>query len=195
MLSDGELAIRATLHPEKRRIEWTAARVAAKQLALEQQLAGDPRACMVEKIDGRPALIIDGIVSRRHVSISHSAAAGAAAIHGEPVGIDFQNIRNIDPRAAKFFLGDADSDALDDLAAGHPLLHLWCAKEAAWKASSAEGSTLKSVSLQIVRSEAGGGLFDYSAAERRGSVETFVIEHRYILAVAIEKKSRGGWAF
>lgn len=195
MFSDDELAIRAHLHPEKRCLEWTAARAAAKQLAIEQHLTATPASCAVMKIDGRPRLVIDGTMSGRNVSISHSAAAGAAAIHVDPIGVDLQDIRDIDPRAAKFFIGEAEGDVVSDVAALNPLLHLWCAKEAAWKASSPEGSTLKSVRLQIVRSEAGGGLFDYETGERRGTVETFVIERRYILAVAVEKKSRGGRAF
>jgi hypothetical protein len=187
-LSGDETRARSALHPEKRKVEWTAARVAAKLLATEQRLIVDPLACSVLKIDARPRLIIDGRPIDRFVSISHSAGIGAAAIHISTIGIDFQDMRDIDPRAAKFFLGASDRDMLDDVASRNPLLHLWCAKEAAWKSSSPEESTLKSVSLQLIRSESGGALFDYSVQDQRGTVETYIIEQRFILAVALGKR-------
>lgn len=190
MLSEQELAQREELRPEKRRVEWTAARVAAKLLAIERQLTDQGHRCTVEKAGGRPRLVIDGTISDRSISISHSAAIGAAAIHTEPVGVDIQDIRDVDPRAAKFFLGDSENDTVSDVVARNPLLHVWCAKEAAWKASAEEGSTLKSVTLRIIRSEAGGGMFDYSVGERHGTVETYVLEQRLVLAVAVEKKQR-----
>lgn len=189
-LSGDETRSLAALHPEKRKVEWASARVAAKLLATEQRLIVDPLACSVLKIGARPRLIIDGRPIDRFVSISHSAGIGAAAIHTSTIGVDFQDIRDIDPRAAKFFLGASDGDILDDVASHNPLLHLWCAKEAAWKASSPEESTLKNVSLELIRSESGGALFDYSSQERRGTVETFIIERRFILAVALEKRRR-----
>ncbi|MGZ7033105.1 MAG: 4'-phosphopantetheinyl transferase family protein [Thermoanaerobaculia bacterium] len=140
---------------ERRRDEWMAARVAAKQLALQLGLCAEPRDCAV----ARPQLLLRGR-SPLFVSVSHSEQFAGAAIDREPVGIDVQAIREISERAAKFFLTGAEVKTMEGCAIANRLLHFWCAKEAAWKRRGGEPATLKQIPLTLLAESADGLRFD-----------------------------------
>lgn len=139
----GELAIVDAFPREKRREEWMLSRIAEKEL---------------RRRGARGA----------HVSYSHRAAYGAAAIGEEPVGIDVEVVREIRPDSARFFLTDAEAADAQRCAIDRALLHFWCAKEAAWKQRGGVLPTLKRVPLRLLREGQRGLVFDV--------VETFAVD-------------------
>lgn len=153
--TENELREAEGFHRERRRDEWMAARVAAKQLALQLGLCAEPRDCVV----ARPQLLLHGR-SPLFVSVSHSERFAGAAIDREPVGIDVQAIRDLSERAAKFFLTGAEVKAMHGCAIANRLLHFWCAKEAAWKRRGGEPPTLKQIPLTLLAESADGLRFD-----------------------------------
>jgi len=98
---------------------------------------------------GRAALkvLLDGADTatvafpHRALSLTHAAGLAVAARadgHQAGLGVDFEGERSIDPRAARFYLRDAEQA---DLADGD-LLRLWTVKEALFKATPAnDGAT------------------------------------------------------
>jgi phosphopantetheinyl transferase len=161
--SEDELREAEGLRRERRRDEWMAARIAAKQLALQLGLCAEPRDCVVV----RPTLLIRG-QALRFVSVSHSERFAAAAIDREPVGIDVQAIRDVSEGTAKFFLTTAEVKAMHRCAIANRLLHFWCAKEAAWKRQGGDPATLKQIPLALLTESAKGLRFD--------SVETLALD-------------------
>jgi phosphopantetheinyl transferase len=165
--TEDELREAEAFSRERRRDEWMAARMAAKQLALRRGLCAEPQDCWI----ARPQLLIRG-GSPRFVSVSHSDSFAAAAIDDEPVGIDVQAIRDLSERAARFFLTGAEMSAMRRCAISHRLLHFWCAKEAAWKQRGGEPATLKEIPLALLAESANGLRFD--------SVETLALEEAIV---------------
>ena len=164
-----ELAVANAFRLEKRRSEWLASRIAAKQLAIAHGLAGDPRAVRVE----RPSLIVEGADAGWSVSLSHSMPWAAAAIAREPVGIDIQMAREIREQVTHLFLTPEEEEVLRSCSMPRALLHFWCAKEAAFKRQN-DVTTLKQTPIRL-RGESARGL-------RFEGVETIAIEE---LVVAI----------
>lgn len=154
--TEKELATAATFRLASRRDEWLLVRVAAKQLAMQLGVANDPRAIVVE----RPTLILDGVRSEWHVSLSHSTPYAAAAIDRHPIGIDIEHLRDLDERAAHLFLTSEEIEQLQRCTLAHRILHFWSAKEAAWKQRSDEFVTLRQVPLQLIEEREDGLLFD-----------------------------------
>lgn len=75
----------------------------------------------------------------REFSLSHSDgwAVAAGITNAGGVGVDLEFARRMDPRAARFFLTDAEEAlvaALDEAAREATMLRLWTAKEALFKA-------------------------------------------------------------
>ena len=165
-----ELREAEAFHRERRRDEWMAARVAAKQLAILRGLCAEPQSCSV----ARPHLLIRG-QAPRFVSVSHSDRFAAAAIDDQPVGIDVQAVREIPERASKFFLTTAEVKAMRTCTIPNRLLHFWCAKEAEWKRRGGQPSTLKQVPLALTGESANGLRFE--------SVETIALEEDAIAAL------------
>lgn len=139
----------------RRREEWLSTRVAAKELALQRGLCSSPRQCSVE----RPLLVIDAMPAA-YVALSHSRRFAAAAVDDHPVGIDVEALREIDEATARFFLTDAEQEALRRSKVRHRLLHFWSAKEAAWKRLNGAVATLKQVPLTFIGESEGGLMFD-----------------------------------
>jgi phosphopantetheinyl transferase len=160
--SEEELREAEQLRREKRRDEWMAARVAAKQLALNRGMCENAYNCWI----ARPYLIVRGLKSH-YVSISHSERFAAAAIDEHPVGVDVQAIRDIDERTTKFFLTHEETKAMRSCAIADRLLHFWCAKEAEWKRRGGDPLTLKKVPLAFEAEQQHGLRFD--------SVETIAL--------------------
>ena len=117
---------------EKRRREWMLSRIAEKQLRR------------------------DGAVGN-HVSFSHSADYGAAAVGNRPIGIDVEALRDLHEHAAHFFLTDDEARVMERCSLPHRLLHFWCAKEALWKQLGGAVPTLKRIPLRL-RNENSTGL-------------------------------------
>ena len=161
-----ELATANAFKLEKRRNEWLLARFAAKKLAMELGIAGDPRACSV----ARPMLLVDGQPVDWFVSISHSAPYAAAAIDRAPIGIDVQVPRNLSESAAHLFLSDDETAAMQSCTLAERLLHFWCAKEAAWKQRSDEFVTLRQVPLELREQRTYGLRFDVVETVAMGEV-------------------------
>ena len=151
-----ELATANAFKLASRRDEWLMVRIAAKQLAMQLGIANDPRAIAIE----RPFLIIDGVQSEWHVSLSHSTPYAAAAIDRRPIGIDIEHLRELDERAAHLFLAPHEIEQLQRCTRAHRILHFWSAKEAAWKQRSSEFVTLRQLPLQLVEERQDGLLFD-----------------------------------
>jgi len=154
--TDAELAIADAFKLESRRREWLLSRMAAKQLAIQLGLAGDPRAITIE----RPFLLIDGALTDWRVSLSHSAPYAGAAISRTLLGVDVQVVRELDERSAHLFLSPEETDQLHRCTLPHRILHYWCAKEAAWKQRSEEFVTLRQVPLTLAAERADGLLFE-----------------------------------
>lgn len=120
-----ELSTVGAFPRERRQMEWMLSRIAEKELRRRGSHG-------------------------EHVSFSHSAAYGAAAIDVRPVGIDVQTIREIAEGAARHFLNEGEIDVMRRSGVPHRLLHFWCAKEAAWKQRKGAVPTLKGVRIRLV---------------------------------------------
>jgi phosphopantetheinyl transferase len=180
--SQGELDAMRSFKTSKRREEWGLSRVAAKLLALDLQVASNPRDCQVPPAESRPGLLLCGEKSALHVSISHTTGRGAAAIDSAPIGIDLEKTRKIDDKALKFFLTPEEVEMMATLRVPYAALHLWCCKEAAWKLQTGV-QTLKKV--RLVKPEQHGEtlLFRFTGTPS-GVVESFPLEKKFIAAVA-----------
>lgn len=172
-----EQAAASALKSDKRRREWIASRIAARHLAAKLA-AIEPRELVIDSL-ARPPHARHGEDSF-FVSFSHSGGAGAAALDRSRVGVDLEQIRPIDDRLRKFFLHDDESHAAAAIDVEHLLIHLWAAKEAAFKHVSSL-ALLKEIRFTTIaqRGEesiearfAGGGMSGVVTTQRAG---TFVL--------------------
>jgi phosphopantetheinyl transferase (holo-ACP synthase) len=146
-----ELAMVNSFARPKRRMEWMLSRIAEKEL---------------RRRGGRG----------NHVSFSHSAGYGAAAVDERPVGIDVETLREIAEAAAHLFLTDAEVGIMRRCSIAHRLLHFWSAKEAVWKQRAGAVATLKRVPIIFLEEGEYGLRFD--------GVETWAVDD-VILALTI----------
>lgn len=166
---------------ERRRSEWKAARVAAKLLAVRAGLTMHPQTLELASDSGRPHF-----PGREEifVSLSHSHGAGAAAVSDSPIGIDVEAVRPIDQRTTRFYLQPDEEEMASVLHVEDVLIHLWSAKEAAWKSSpTAQGTTLKQTTFTELAKTSSGLRASYESGSTRGTVESFRVG-THILAVA-----------
>lgn len=150
----------------KRREEWLLSRIAAKRLAVQLGLCEDARECTLE----RPHLLLDGLRSDWHVSVSHSAPYAGAAIARQPIGIDVQVVRTIAEWSTHLFLSPGEVAQMRTCALPDRVLHFWCAKEAAWKQRSDAFATMKQLPLQLDEERESGLLFDTVETLRIGEI-------------------------
>jgi phosphopantetheinyl transferase len=153
--TDEELAVANAFKLAKRRDEWLLSRAAAKQLALDEGLAGDARSITI----ARPQLLVDGSPTGWYVSLSHSHPYAGAAIDRQPLGFDVQVVREIAESSAHFFLTDAEANQMRRCTIANRVLHFWCAKEAAFKRDEAT-ATMKQTPIHIIEQRPDGLLFD-----------------------------------
>lgn len=166
MFTPAELLETERFRLERRRAEWLLSRAAAKQLALDLGLARDVRSCRVEQ----RMLVVDGAQTPWRVSLSHSwPYAGVVLSLGE-AGIDVQLVRPFAREAAHLFLTDGETAMMQECAIDDPLLHFWCAKEAAWKRWSPRYATLRQVPLRLVEETTTSLRFDDAETLRIGDV-------------------------
>lgn len=156
VFTPAELARAAELTLQKRRDEWLLSRAAAKTLAVQLGLADDERSVTID----RPRLLVDGRDTGWQVSLSHSPPYAAAAIARDPIGIDVQVIRDLDPRAAHLFLTSEEERTMQRCTSAHRMLHFWCAKEAAFKQRSDEFTTMRQLHIELREEREAGLLFD-----------------------------------
>lgn len=183
MLTPEEIAALAELRTDARRRERAASRIAAKLLAREHGVVDRYDRVGFDKDDARPVVTVDGSASAVRISFSHAAGIGAAALYDLPVGIDLERERAIDPRATKFFLRDAELESSRRCAVANPLLHWWCAKEAAFKLGG-DAPTLLRVPLEL-EEETPGGLVLRGADGSR--VETVSLIGGLVAALALAR--------
>lgn len=145
--SETELLARAELTPDEairyaalpqaavqRRKEWLAARVLVRERAVE---LGQPSGRILYEPSGRPYWDGGDGISRRPISISHTA--GWAALMVAPVGlnrcgIDIEHTARDASRATRRIASAAELALAEPLYPRNPPLLVWCAKEAAYKA-------------------------------------------------------------
>lgn len=163
--TDDELATANAFTLAKRREEWLLSRAAAKQLAMNEGFADDPRRVTVE----RPLLLIDGASSGWYVSLSHSFPYAGAAIDRQPVGFDVQVVREIAEWSSHLFLTDTETEQMRRCAIPHRVLHFWCAKEAAFKRDVAT-PTMKQTPIQLVEERTDGLTFNVVETEAMGEL-------------------------
>lgn len=184
-LSEPEASIaRSIRHPARRRA-WVATRIAAKTLALELGLCGEPREFSIPT-RGEPPRLEGGVSGDElYLSLSHSGDHAAAAIDQRRIGIDIQLDRRIAARATRLFLNEGESQLLERLA--RPLLHLWSAKEAALKAAGAR--LYREVRFEIDVESPDGAMLSFSAPGSAGTVETrWDRERHFVVALARERR-------
>ncbi|HVE13790.1 MAG TPA: 4'-phosphopantetheinyl transferase superfamily protein [Elusimicrobiota bacterium] len=137
LLSPDEASLLAGYTLPKRRKDWLAGRMAAKQ-AVRACLkdAGwdlsDDRIEVLKDESGAPLLRLPEGTPRPAISISHSRAGGAAAadLSGRPVGIDLEAVA---PRARSFVETVLHPDERADEPDAREVTRLWTLKEAVAK--------------------------------------------------------------
>ncbi|HVS32477.1 MAG TPA: 4'-phosphopantetheinyl transferase superfamily protein [Thermoanaerobaculia bacterium] len=146
-LTAEELRTAERFHLEKRRIEWKASRIAARQLAMQR-----------------------GEATPAFVSFSHSRPYAGAAIDEVPIGIDVQTVRPIRDAALHLFLTEREAGAVHACGLPDAVIHFWSAKEAEWKRQGGAIETLKRVPLHLQAIVENGLRFDGVDTVRIGDV-------------------------
>ena len=183
--TDDERARIAGFKFDRRKKEWAASRLALKLLAIERGLCTDPRACTVASSFKRPTITLAGSATSEQVSISHSGAAGAVILDQRPIGIDLQEVREVNPRITKFFLNPDEVEAMQRVSIAHRLMHFWCMKEAIWKIDGGKfEGWYKGIHAEVVHEGPECLTFRYSRKSSSGKSETFALDDRYVLGIA-----------
>lgn len=120
-----------------RQREWLSTRALLKQTPYKHEE-------IVYDDNGKP-----GFASKsKHISISHTAEIAAIAVSDSPIGIDLELDGRNAVTVAKSFLQPQELEAL--MTSSEPeneALHLWSAKEAAFKFASHKISVLKEIGI------------------------------------------------
>lgn len=183
-LTSTELARAGAFRSEKRRHEWVSSRIALRRLGLERGVITAPLGLEIDS-EARPPLARSG-ARELFVSFSHSAHAGAAALDERRIGVDLEQVREIEPRLKKFFLNDEETTRAAALEFPAALIHLWAAKEAAFKLV-ASLTLLKEIELVAWEREDDGLALRFRGGELRGTIRTARLDDRFILALAREE--------
>lgn len=148
LLSDEELCRFAQLRLRKRRIEWLAGRIAAKQALRHMPVAlRHPRQATVRQAaDGRPAF--EGYA----LSISHSRREAFAAVSARAVGVDTETFDAMRAESLSALIRPDEAHALArdlgcDLQAARTVA--WCLKEALFKAAGGGAFVPFACALQL----------------------------------------------
>lgn len=180
-LTDAERERVAPFRSQKRRHEWIASRIALRNLALARGVMSEAFDLHIDS-DARPPTASSKGRSL-YVSFSHSANAGAAALSDRRIGVDLEQIRAVEPRLKKFFLSEDESRRADALSHPAALIHLWAAKEAAFKLV-ASLTLLKEIELHEWVSADAGLEAQFRGGELSGTIRTAQLDEQFILALA-----------
>lgn len=165
-----------------RRLERASSRIAGKILADEVFGIRNPHQVEFVKDEDRPVALLRGGAAPFSVSFTHSHGLGAAVLGEVPVGIDLEKFRSIRPEMTRFFLSDAELAIAAGIDVPHPLLHLWAAKEAAFKADGRFPTLLK-VPLDLVGTGMSG--LTLGIAGTPFLVETTILDGEFVAALAV----------
>lgn len=126
---EAERALIADLKSDKRRLDWVAGRLAAKQaagrfLASKGSALAAPQIVIENDADGRPSVAGEEV----YISISHCPLGGLAAAHHAPVGVDFEPVAPRDPAVIEYFAREDEPRATP-----REQTALWVVKEAVLK--------------------------------------------------------------
>lgn len=182
-LSPEELIRSGEFRLERRRAEWSAARIAARLLAQRKGLVAAPGELRIDSRDRCPYASCDG--GEWSLSLTHSGRAGAAAIDERGIGVDLERPRRVEPGGVRFFLNEEEFSLmhlpLDDVA-----VHLWSAKEAAFKAAPA-ASLLRQVRFESIEARGSGLAGRWSDGQLFGRIETVRLGEGFVLSLAREE--------
>ncbi|HVT02106.1 MAG TPA: 4'-phosphopantetheinyl transferase superfamily protein [Thermoanaerobaculia bacterium] len=143
-LTTAERELAGSLRRQQQRQEWSASRIAAKLLLLEAGAIQSPYDCEFPTRGQRP----DTPVGSFHVSFSHTGGVGGAAVALQPVGLDLERVRTIDPRTYKLFLTTNEERLVRSSDIALLPLQIWSAKEALFKTGGDE-KTLKKIETTL----------------------------------------------
>lgn len=163
-LSDEERACLASFGSEKRRREFIAGRAAARSL-LAHRLSCDPADVPLRIADdGAVDVMHDGSVMHdasegppiHHLSIAHSGPHAVAAISGQPVGVDLEEIAPRDAGLERFLMAPDQRGLIEEWPYGRDasLVLAWTLKEAVLKARRS-GFRLSPKKLHLTLNAAG----------------------------------------
>lgn len=121
-------------------------RAAAERRAVTEMVAElfGSRAMYGHTPDGAPTVTIPGI-DAPCISVSHGAGMALLAVAAHPIGIDIESPRDQLSRVASRFVNQGELTGPTTVDA---LLHVWTAKEAAFKAAGLTGLTLIDLRLE-----------------------------------------------
>ncbi len=179
-LSPGEMDEVRALRNEKRRIERGASRIAGKLLIADVRPGTTAGQVEFVKENDRPVPLVDGKVAG-YVSFTHAGGFGGAALGVRPVGLDLEAPREVQARMTKWFLEKHELEAAARLDTPNYLLHLWCAKEAAFKLVD-RFQTLLKIPIEIDNASENGVTLRITGTEYR--IDTTTLEAGYIAALA-----------
>ena len=179
-LSDEELQRSEEFRLERRRQEWSAARIAARLLAQRRGYVSLPVELNIGTRDLCPYAWCDG--GEWSLSFTHSGSAGAAALDERPIGVDLERPRRVEPGSSRFFLNPEEAHLMD-LPLADVAVHLWSAKEAAFKAAPA-AALLRQVRLDRIEAGEEGLAGEWSDGRTHGRIETLRLAEGFILSVA-----------
>ncbi len=179
-LSPGEMDEVRALRNEKRRIERGASRIAGKLLFADARPGTTATGVEFAKENDRPIPMINGKIAG-YVSFTHAGGFGGAALGDRPVGLDLEGPREVQTRMTKWFLEKHELEAAASLDTPNYLLHLWCAKEAAFKLGE-KYQTLLKVPIEIDSANENGVTLQITGTEYR--IDTTTLESGYIAAFA-----------
>lgn len=179
-----ELARAAQFRLERRRLEWAAARIAARVVAMRRGVITDASALSIGTRDACPfGRTMDG--REWSLSLSHSGLAGAAAIGDGRVGVDIERPRRVNVGAVRFFLSDHEIARFESCELHDAVIHFWSAKEAAFKAAPA-AALLRQVRFDEIEVGSGGLSARWSDGKHQGTVETALTSDGLVVALAKE---------
>jgi phosphopantetheinyl transferase len=172
-LTSRELEIYRGFTVPKRRREWLAGRIAAKEvIGRRHGLVGDDRFRAIEIVSrragperGRPVYRVGGELGRFDLSISHSGDIGAVALAPEPgqrVGIDVERVEPRPPGFEPLALGAVERERLEGLEADprwRMITQMWALKEALTKAVGT-GLRIAPPRIEVVLDPTCGALAD-----------------------------------
>jgi len=156
LLTDEEWPLFTRLRNHKRRVEWLAGRLAARQAFVEHTSTrpGNPPASVRSVLGGADVPPYFSGEPGLSLSISHSHCYAVAVVASRAIGVDIEKIEHRPRSLADYFLSDEECGLLDaasrDGEQDELMTRLWARKEALAKLLR-RGGELRFRSLAVVR--------------------------------------------